>query len=192
MVAQLVKNLPAKQETWVWFLCLETPLKKGMAIHSSILAWRIPWTVENSRLLSMWLQRIRHDWATDTFKFHKILTDWKQRKETPEASCGLEVVCITRIWRLSESLACWTLLTSIAHVVLRFKLLQSSPISSHYWLLSVHICDQTVNIPKAVSILSQDLANGWSSGNVKWMNVFLTVRVSDFKKFTSTSIKLLL
>ena len=192
MVAQLVKNLPAKQETWVWFLCLENPLKKGMATHSSILAWRIPWTVENSRLLSMWLQRIRHDWATDTFKSHKILTDWKQRNETLEASCGLEVVCITRIWRLSESLACWTLLTSVAHVVLRFKLLQSSPISSHYWLLSVHICDQTANIPKAVSILSQDLANGRSSGNVKWMNVFLTVRVSDFKKFTSTSIKLLL
>ena len=45
LVAQLVKNLPAMQETWVWSLGWEDPLEKGMATHSSILAWRIPWTV---------------------------------------------------------------------------------------------------------------------------------------------------
>ena len=45
LVAQLVKNLPAMQETWVIFLCWKDPLEKGKAIHSSILAWRIPWTV---------------------------------------------------------------------------------------------------------------------------------------------------
>ena len=45
LVAQLVKNLPAVQETWVLSLGLEDPLKKGKATHSSILAWRIPWTV---------------------------------------------------------------------------------------------------------------------------------------------------
>ena len=44
-VAQLVKNLPAMQETWVQSLGLEDPLENGKAIHSSILAWRIPWTV---------------------------------------------------------------------------------------------------------------------------------------------------
>ena len=42
LVAQLVKNLPAMQETWVWSLGWENPLEEGMAIHSSILAWRIP------------------------------------------------------------------------------------------------------------------------------------------------------
>ena len=42
LVAQMVKNLPAVQETWVWFLGGEDPLEKGMATHSSILAWRIP------------------------------------------------------------------------------------------------------------------------------------------------------
>ena len=46
LVAQLVKNLPAVQETWVQFLGWEDPLEKEMAIHSSILAWRIPWTEE--------------------------------------------------------------------------------------------------------------------------------------------------
>ena len=52
--AQMVKNLPAKQETWVQSLGWEDPLEKGMATHSSILAWRIPWT-ENpgGRLQSM-------------------------------------------------------------------------------------------------------------------------------------------
>ena len=44
-VAQLVKNLPAIRETWVRSLGWEDPLEKGMVTHSSILAWRIPWTV---------------------------------------------------------------------------------------------------------------------------------------------------
>jgi len=45
LIAQLVKNLPAMRETWIRSLCWEDPLEKGMATHSSILAWRIPWTV---------------------------------------------------------------------------------------------------------------------------------------------------
>ena len=45
LVAQLVKNLPAMWETWVRYLGWEDPLEKGKATHSSILAWRIPWTV---------------------------------------------------------------------------------------------------------------------------------------------------
>ena len=62
LVAQLVKNPPAMWETWVRCLGWEDSLEKGKAIHSSILAWRIPWTV-----YSMGLQRVRHDWATFTF-----------------------------------------------------------------------------------------------------------------------------
>ena len=46
LVAQLVKNLAAMQETWVCSRCAEDPLEKGMATHCSILAWRIPWTEE--------------------------------------------------------------------------------------------------------------------------------------------------
>ena len=49
-MAQWVKNPPAMQETWVGSLGLEDPLEEGMATHSSILAWRIPWTEEPSRL----------------------------------------------------------------------------------------------------------------------------------------------
>ena len=64
LTAQSVKNLPAMQETWVQFLGWEDPLEKEMAIDSSILAWKIPWTEEPGGLQSMGLQRVRHDLAT--------------------------------------------------------------------------------------------------------------------------------
>ena len=63
LVAQAVKNLPAMQETWVQSLGWEDPLEKGMATHSSILAWEIPWTDEPSRLQPMGLQRVGHNEA---------------------------------------------------------------------------------------------------------------------------------
>ena len=61
LVVQRVKNLPAMHETWVQPQGQEDPLEKGMATHSSILAWEIPWTKEPGRLQSMGLQRVRHD-----------------------------------------------------------------------------------------------------------------------------------
>ena len=61
LVAQMVKNLPAMQETWVGSLSWEDPLEKRMATHSSILAWRIPWTEEPGGPQYMGLQRVRHD-----------------------------------------------------------------------------------------------------------------------------------
>ena len=57
----MVKNLPATQKTRIRTLGCEDPLEKGMAIHSSIVAWRIPWTEEPGRLQSMGSQRARHD-----------------------------------------------------------------------------------------------------------------------------------
>ena len=59
--AQMVKNLPAVQETWVQSPGWDDPLEKGMATHSSILAWRIPWTEEPGGLQSVGSQRNRHD-----------------------------------------------------------------------------------------------------------------------------------
>ena len=67
LVAQLVKNIPTILETWVWSLGQKDTLEKQEATHSSILAWRIPWTEEYGRLQSMGLQRVRHDWVTNTF-----------------------------------------------------------------------------------------------------------------------------
>ena len=63
-VAQWIKNLPAMQETqvmWVRSLGQEHPLEEGMATHSSILAWKIPWTEEPGGLQSMGSQRVRYD-----------------------------------------------------------------------------------------------------------------------------------
>ena len=59
LVTQTVKNPPALRETWVQSLGWEDPLEKGMATHSRILAWRIPWTEEPGGLQSMGLQRVR-------------------------------------------------------------------------------------------------------------------------------------
>ena len=61
LVAQRLKHLPAMQETWVRSLGQEDPLEKEMATHSSIFAWRIPWTEEPGMLQSMDSQRIGHD-----------------------------------------------------------------------------------------------------------------------------------
>ena len=61
LVAQTIKNLPAMQETGVRYLSWEAPLEEGMATHSSILAWRIPWTEEPGGLPSMGLQIVAHD-----------------------------------------------------------------------------------------------------------------------------------
>ena len=64
LVAQMVKRLPAMWEIRVGFLGWEDPLEKQMAIHSSTLAWKIPWTEEPERLQSMESQRVGHNWAT--------------------------------------------------------------------------------------------------------------------------------
>ena len=61
----MVKNLPTVQETWVQSLGWEDPLEKGMATHSSIFTWRIPWTEEPGGLLSIGLQRVKDEPVTN-------------------------------------------------------------------------------------------------------------------------------
>ena len=68
-VAQMVKNLPAMQETRVQSLSRENPLEKGMSTHSRFLAWRIPWTEEPCGLQSTGLQRVGHDWVANTHMY---------------------------------------------------------------------------------------------------------------------------
>ena len=91
LVAQMVKNLPAMQETWDRYLGREDPLEKGMVSLSSILAWRIPWTEEPGGLQSMGSQRVGQDWGTFAFilcffiywvrpKFHLRFSKMLQKK----------------------------------------------------------------------------------------------------------------
>ena len=61
LVAQMIKNLPETQETWVQSLGGEDPWEREMATHSNILAWRIPWTEEPGGLQSMGSQRVSHN-----------------------------------------------------------------------------------------------------------------------------------
>ena len=69
----MVKNLSSVQETWVPSLGQDDPLEKGVATHSSILAWGIPWTEEPSGLPSNGSQTVRHNLATNSFTFIRIL-----------------------------------------------------------------------------------------------------------------------
>ena len=69
-MTRMVKSLPATQETWVRSLSQEDPLEKGMATHSSFLAWEIQWTEELDRLQSIGLQTIRYNLATERAHTH--------------------------------------------------------------------------------------------------------------------------
>ena len=99
----MIKNLPPMLETWVRCLGQEDPLEKGMATHSSILACRVRWTEETGRLQSMRSQRIRQDWATNTFTFHFQLNrigrpEWEALKSAKLSSVQFSSVaqsCLT-------------------------------------------------------------------------------------------------
>ena len=83
--AQAVKNLPAVHETWVWYLDQKDPLEKGMATHSSILAWRIQWTEELGRPQFTGSQGVGHNWATISFTFSSIIVCMCQ-SQSPNSS----------------------------------------------------------------------------------------------------------
>ena len=82
-VVQMVINLPLRQETRVRYLGWEVPLEKGMAIHSSIPAWRIPWIEKPGGLQLVGLQRVGHDWATNTVHYfwRWMAWTWDKGKE---------------------------------------------------------------------------------------------------------------
>ena len=88
LTAQMVKNLPAMQETWIWSLGWEDPLEKGMATHSSILAWRIPRTEEPGGLQLMGSQRVSQDWVTNTFTSPVCATLWPFLLLGSDLSCS--------------------------------------------------------------------------------------------------------
>ena len=79
-VTHMEKNLLAMQETSVQYQGWEDPLEKGMATHSSILAWRNPWTEKPGGLQSMGSQRVRHDWLTKHTLINIMMTMIKKKK----------------------------------------------------------------------------------------------------------------
>ena len=105
LVAQTVKPLSTMWETWVRSLGREDPLEKEMAIHSSTIAWKIPWTEEPGRLHSMGSQRVGLDWATSltSLPFFKIQVNHFMAQDRP---FGAKIIpkCIlwVRAWCHSE------------------------------------------------------------------------------------------
>ena len=106
LIAHLVNHLPVIQETRVQFLGGEDPLEKEMATHSSILAWKIPWTDEPGRLQSMGLLGVRHDWATSLSLF--TFTHWRRKWQPtpvflPGESQGQRSLVCCHLWGRTES-----------------------------------------------------------------------------------------
>ena len=95
LVAQRLKHLPPMQETWVWFLSQEDPLEKEMATHSSILAWRIPWTEELGRPQSM------------VAKSRTRLSDFTSLHQNSESDFAGEKVSARRKKVSLFSYSCW-------------------------------------------------------------------------------------
>ena len=85
LMVQLVKNLPAMRETWIWSLGWEYPLEKGKAAHSSILAWRIP-CVQSTEL-----QKVRHDWVA----FHSVF--WRAANSTVTYITGMSPTMVSSL-----------------------------------------------------------------------------------------------
>ena len=102
-MAQTVKRLPTMQETWVRTLGQEDPLEKEMATHSSILAWKIPWTEEPGWLLSMGSQRVGHKWMTSLSLMILLYTCLHLNKHIYRASFGTSVLNCLSLSLLSNS-----------------------------------------------------------------------------------------
>ena len=106
LVAQMVKNLPSMQETLVRFMGREDPLEKGMDTHSSIVAWRTPWTEEPGGLQSIGPQRVGEDWATNTAPLCSATSWWPKFKsplQIPKVSFfKTEFISVEIILRMSN------------------------------------------------------------------------------------------
>ena len=98
LVAQTVKNLPAMQKTWVRSSDQEDPLEKGVAIHSCVLAWEIPWTEEPGGLQSMGSQRIGLGWATNSLTLTLPSLVWNMESEFRKILFFWVLAPLTMFW----------------------------------------------------------------------------------------------
>ena len=131
LVAQTIMNLPAVHKTRAWSLGQEDLLENGVAIHSSILACRIPWTEEPGRLESMGSPRGGHDWATtwlreDVLKLEQLCCETDLQKFFPFANLKLDIHWITFFFSLFPLII--TILLSVSTNLTAFR------------YLSIYIC----------------------------------------------------
>ena len=181
LVARRVKNLPAMQEAQVWPLVREDSLEKGMATHSTILAWRIPWTEEPGGLQPMGLQRVRHDWATNTHKLPFAVRTWTILRgvwgRTDTSICMAESLCY------SPEI---TTISLINYTPIQNKRLKKNPRPSHFakwtWdrLFSPFIMSVYQNLLYIQYVNEQMLMGGMytmvigrkKKKNIHWIDIF--------------------
>ena len=145
------------QEAPVWSLGGEDSLQIGMATHSSILVWRIPWTEEPGGLQSMGLQRVRHDWETDTFSLSVVtLNNVTVRRENVRLSRLGKVVSSGGWWarmQLDDLCKPWDSVTPLFRIQSHTNLMITAPQNTD------HYCDESVVMP--VVLLEGGQAKWW-------------------------------
>ena len=148
LVAQMVKILAAMQETQVQSLGQEDPLEKGMATHSSTLAWRIPWTEEPGGLQSMWLQKVRDDWMINTCTF-TLCSLGRAREVIPTVS-----------W---QSLGCYR---GCVSVLCPLDCEFSKPVSINFCNPETHLeCDKQEVLTKCTHQIVTEWMSEWTKFN---------------------------
>ena len=105
LVAHVIKNLPAMQETWVQSLGWEYPLEKEMATHSSTLAWRIPWPEEPGRLHSPWSCNSRTQLSTKLPDYALIILFFKKTNPAAKSILNGETLS-TFLWQTAGEAVC--------------------------------------------------------------------------------------
>ena len=162
LVAQRVKNPPAKQEMRVQSLDQEDPLKKGIATYSSILAWWIPWTKESGGLQqSMRLQRVGHNWATKNTHISHML--WSQTRMPIPLYCCVGAGTYP-IWSPVSLSVRWTWSSVLMATTKRVKLTTCvedwvrSPLHRSCWvataIVEIYCCPQIIK-PDLDNLLSK-------------------------------------
>ena len=182
-MAQLVKNLPAMQETQVRSLGWEDPLEEKMATHSSTLAWRIPWTEERDRLQSIELQRVLHDCVTNFhFHFHFIYDSLSSVQSlscvllfaTPWIAAHQASLSITHSGVYSNSCpssrCCHPAISS--SVVPFSSCSQSLPATGSFLMSQLFACgSQSIGVSASTSILPMNTQDWSPSGWTSWISL---------------------
>ena len=141
-----VRNLPEMQETqetWVWTLGREDPLEEGMASHSSILGWKIPWTEETSGLWPIGPQKVRHDCtqhsAIDLRNWGQRVREVKEFKQGQKPLSGrlglYTQVCCSLVPTSPTTIL---LLRAAPHIGMWCRVMTSGGITWHFWTFSWH------------------------------------------------------
>ena len=166
----MVKNLPAMQEIWVRSLSWKDPLEKGMATHSSILAWLIRWTEEPGGLQSMDSQRVGHKWVTNIQFSCSVVSPSFQPNGLQHAR-PLWPLPTPGVYSNSCPLSQWCHPTISSSVVPYSSCFQSFPASGFPMNRLVTSGGQSIGVSASASVLPMNIQDWFPFGWIGWISL---------------------